>query len=64
MNQDMNPKAKIHAEWKKVKAKRERLENELWGTGYRPVYYKATAKEWKEALEKEKSLMELLRKKD
>lgn len=59
-----NPKAKIHADWKEVKAKRERLEKELWGTGYRPVYQKAIAKEWKEALEKEKELMDLLRKKN
>ena len=57
-------KEKIHAEWKEVKAKRERLEHELWRAEYRPVNAKATAKEWNEALEKEKELMELLKKKD
>ena len=60
----MDPKAEIHAEWKEVKAKLESLESELWGTDYHPVNRKAIAKEWKEALEKEKALMELLRKKD
>ena len=57
-------KKKIHAEWKEVKAKRERLEHELWRAEYGPVNAKATTKEWNEALEKEKELMELLRKKD
>lgn len=59
-----SPKAAIHKEWQEVKAKRQKLETQLWGGLYRPVYERAIAKEWREALAREKELMELLRKKD